>query len=90
MLANSLTKTTEKGQMALFLSLGQRWRITYDEEMKSGKARRKLGLGPLEVDASRSRTDIQQQPGHPTAKEPNTLRISSTNEGPCKLTTNCG
>lgn len=46
MLANSLTKTTEKG-------------LTYDEEMKSGKARRKLGLGPLELDASRSRTDIQ-------------------------------
>ena len=76
MLANSLTKTTEKGQMALFLSLGQRWRITYDEEMKSAKTRRKLGMGPLKVNTNLSRTDIPA-PTTREAKDPNTLRTSN-------------
>ena len=53
MLANSLTKPSEKGQMMLFITMGYRWRITYDELMRSGKNRRKIGLGPLETPRDR-------------------------------------
>lgn len=51
MLANGLTKTTEKHQMFLFLQLNCRWRITYDEERRSEKVRKKLGVEPLAGDA---------------------------------------
>ena len=51
MIANGLTKTTEKHQMFLFLQLNCRWRITYDEERRSEKVRKKLGVEPLAGDA---------------------------------------
>lgn len=52
MLANSLTKTQEKSQLMLYVHMGFRRKIVYDEEMMSGKKRAKLGLGPLEARAS--------------------------------------
>lgn len=47
MLANPLTKPHEKGQFWLFLSLGQKWKIVYDEQFLSEKKRRKEGMTPL-------------------------------------------
>ena len=47
-IANGLTKTTEKHQTSLFIQLGFRWRIVYDEQRRSEKQRRHQGLAPLE------------------------------------------
>ena len=50
MLANVLTKTSEKGQGWLFLQLGQRWRIRHDEMRASQKKRRAAGLRLVDID----------------------------------------
>ena len=47
-LANILTKDSEYQQILLFQSLGGRWRITYDEQLMSGKRRRQLQIPPLQ------------------------------------------
>ena len=52
-LANSLTKDNEQHQLNKFYQLGHRWKIVEDEEMKSAKRRKKLGLDALE-DGKRS------------------------------------
>ena len=39
-LGNSLTKPTEKGQIHLYFQMGQKWRIVYDEKMKSARRRK--------------------------------------------------
>ena len=39
-LVNSLTKPTEKGQIHLYFQMGQKWRIVYDEKMKSARRRK--------------------------------------------------
>ena len=48
MIANGLTKPGEKHQVLMYVTLGFRFRITYDEERQSEKVRRKKGLGALE------------------------------------------
>ena len=58
MIANSLTKTTEKHQMLLYVQMGFRWKIVCDENMRSAKARRKQGQAALESD------DPQQHSKH--------------------------
>ena len=45
MLANSLTKPQEKAQLMLYVQMGFRWKVMYDEHMMSGKKRTRLGLG---------------------------------------------
>ena len=52
MLANSLTKTSEKHQMLLFVQMGFRWKIVYDEGMMSAKAGRKQGRAALDSDST--------------------------------------
>ena len=47
-LGNSLTKPTEKGQLQLFFKLGQRWRIVYDENMRSARKRKAVGIKPMD------------------------------------------
>ena len=47
-LGNSLTKPTEKGQLQLFFKLGQRWRIVYDENMRSAGRRKAVGIKPMD------------------------------------------
>lgn len=39
MLANSLTKIQEKSQLMLYIQMGYRWKVVYDDEMMSGKKR---------------------------------------------------
>lgn len=48
-LANSLTKPSEKHQALLFLRLGQRWRIIYDDQTVSARRRKAQGIGPMDV-----------------------------------------
>ena len=50
MLANVLTKTSEKGQGWLYLQLGQRWRIRHDEVRASQKKRRAAGLKLVDIE----------------------------------------
>ena len=50
MLANVLTKTSEKGQGWLFLQLGQRWRIRHDELRASQKKRKAAGLRLVDIE----------------------------------------
>ena len=47
-LANSLTKPTEKHQVQLFVRLGHRWRIIYDDQMVSARRRKSQGIGPMD------------------------------------------
>ena len=47
MIANSLTKTTEKGQAFLYMQMGMRYKVVYDANMCSEKARRRLGKDPM-------------------------------------------
>lgn len=48
-LANSLTKDSEPHQCLLFLNKNCRWRIVYDANLISGKKRKALGVGSLDV-----------------------------------------
>ena len=47
-LANSLTKDSEQQQLQRFYHLGQVWRIIDDPLMRSGRNRKKAGIGPME------------------------------------------
>ena len=55
MLANSLTKPHEKHQVLLFVQMGHRWKVVYDENMKSARARKKEGLSAM---------DSEDKPNH--------------------------
>lgn len=48
MIANSLTKVSEKHQAMMYVTLGFRYKVTYDELNRSEKVRRREGIGPLE------------------------------------------
>ena len=48
-LANSLTKTHEPWQLALYFSSGQRWRLVYDEKFTSARRRRQEGVPALQA-----------------------------------------
>ena len=48
MLANSLTKCQEKHQMFLYVQMGHRWKVLYDEQMQSARTRKKQGLAAME------------------------------------------
>ena len=48
MLSNVLTKPHEKAQGQLFMNMGMRYKIVYDEGMQSEKQRRKAGRDPME------------------------------------------
>ena len=48
MIANSLTKPGEKHQLLTYIQLGFRYKIVFDEEMKSEKVRRREGRGVFE------------------------------------------
>ena len=50
MIANSLTKVHEKHQMLNYIQFGFRYKIVYDEEKRSERQRRKLGMDPFERD----------------------------------------
>ena len=67
MIANSLTKTTEKHQMQLFIQMGFRWKVVYDEFMMSAKARKRQGLDALAGAAAAGQTynTITHQPLQP-------------------------
>ena len=56
MVANSLTKPNEKHQMLLYIQMGFRWKIVYDENMQSAKTRKKLGLDAMECDTAAATT----------------------------------
>ena len=56
MVANSLTKPNEKHQMLLYIQMGFRWKIVYDENMQSAKTRKKLGLDAMEGDTAAATT----------------------------------
>ena len=59
MIANSLTKTTEKAQALLYIQMGFRYKIVQDDQGRSEKVRRKEGLTPMEdtcIDLDRQRT----------------------------------
>ena len=58
MVANSLTKTTEKHQMMLFVQLGFRWKVVYDAQMQSAKVRRRQGIEALSSEAAAAATDL--------------------------------
>lgn len=60
MIANSLTKPSEKHQFFLFINLGFRWKITYDELMRSAKVRKQQGLEPLQSSTSSTPQNHQQ------------------------------
>lgn len=62
MLSNFLTKVHEKGQGWLYLSLDFRWKITYDEAMRSQRRRKAAGLSPLE-DAHDIQNNVRAQEG---------------------------
>lgn len=48
MIANALTKTTEKAQALLYIQMGFRYKIVVDEQGRSEKVRRKAGIKPME------------------------------------------
>ena len=48
MIANSLTKCSEKHQAVMYTTLGFRFRITCEGDGKSEKVRRREGLNPLD------------------------------------------
>ena len=52
MLANVLTKVSEKGQGWLYLQLGQRWKIRHDQLIASQKKRRAAGLSLIDLDGA--------------------------------------
>lgn len=54
MLANVLTKPREKHQGWLFIKMGFRWRITYDQRMISEKRLRSQGQSCLSPDVQRA------------------------------------
>ena len=47
MLANSLTKATEKWQILLFIRMQQQWRIVHDSSMASARRRKAEGIDPM-------------------------------------------
>ena len=47
MIANSLTKSTEKWQIQLFLKMKQNWRIVHDNDMMSARRRKAGGIQPM-------------------------------------------
>ncbi|CAE7339672.1 unnamed protein product [Symbiodinium pilosum] len=53
MLANSLTKPTEKWQIQLFLKMKQHWRIVHDSSMTSARRRKAEGIDPMHSEAQR-------------------------------------
>ena len=66
MIANGLTKVSEKHQMMLYLSMGFRWRIIFDAERQSEKQRRKLGIAPMEGLREADITNTQTRAHHTT------------------------
>ena len=55
MLSNSLTKCQEKHQAFLYVQMGHRWKVLYDEQMQSARARKKQGLSAMEGEQSQNR-----------------------------------
>ena len=47
-IANSLTKVQEKHQMLLYVQMGHRWKVLYDEKMQSARARKRQGMQAME------------------------------------------
>ena len=66
MIANGLTKVSEKHQVMLYLSMGFRWRIIFDAERQSEKQRRKLGIAPMEGLREADITNTQTRAHHTT------------------------
>ena len=61
MLANSLTKPQEKSQLMLYVHMGFRWKVIYDENMMSGKKRTRLGLGAFSAHNNTQEENKQQE-----------------------------
>lgn len=64
MLANVLTKTSEKGQGWLFLQLGQRWRIRHDELRASQKKRKAAGLRLVDIEDTQHTENLHSNNTH--------------------------
>jgi len=61
MIANSLTKTKEKGQLMLYLASGFRWKIVFDENFVSERKRKQAGCDAFET--MRAQTHTKQGEG---------------------------
>ena len=66
MLANSLTKTSEKHQALLYIQMGFRWKVIYDEKMMSAKSRRRQGMQAMESDAAHHNNTLTSTFHQPT------------------------
>ena len=76
MLANVLTKTSEKGQGWLYLQLGQRWRIRHDEVRASQKKRRAAGFKLVDIEDTQHTPSQPEQMEHQQQQQPQSNKDS--------------